>query len=61
MIGIQVRKDGPDGHDFCLKLYEAGMICKDTHRWVLRFTPPLVSTTEELDHALGIMEKVFNS
>jgi ornithine--oxo-acid transaminase len=61
MIGIQVRKDGPDGHDFSLKLYEAGMICKDTHRWVLRFTPPIVSTTGELDHALGIMEKVFCS
>jgi ornithine--oxo-acid transaminase len=59
MIGIQLKEGGPDGHDFALKLFEEGMICKDTHRWVLRFTPPLVSSKEELDFALGLMRKVF--
>ena len=59
MIGIQVKEDGPDGHAFADKLYEEGMICKDTHRWVLRFTPPIIATKAELDLALGMMEKVF--
>jgi ornithine--oxo-acid transaminase len=59
MMGIELKKDGPNGHDFAEQLYEAGMIMKDTHEWVLRFTPPIVSTIEELDCALGMIERVF--
>jgi ornithine--oxo-acid transaminase len=59
MIGVQLKEGGPDGHDFSVKLFEEGMICKDTHRWVLRFTPPLVTSKEDLDFALGLMRKVF--
>ncbi len=59
MIGIELKKDGPDGHDFAERCYKEGMILKDTHEWVLRFTPPIVSSIEDLDFALGIMERVF--
>jgi ornithine--oxo-acid transaminase len=59
MIGIQVKEDGPDGHAFSERLYQEGMILKDTHRWVLRFTPPLVTSREDLDSALGMIERVF--
>jgi ornithine--oxo-acid transaminase len=59
MIGIVVKEDGPDGHEFSSRLFKEGMICKDTRRWVLRFTPPIVSSIDELDHALAIFEKVF--
>jgi len=59
MIGIELKDDGPDGHDIAEKMYEKGMILKDTHRWTLRFTPPIVAEIEELDYALGLMEEVF--
>ncbi len=59
MIGIELKKDGPDGHAIAERLYEEGMICKDTHEWVLRFTPPLVTDMTDLNYALGIMAKVF--
>jgi ornithine--oxo-acid transaminase len=59
MIGIELKQDGPNGHDLAEKLYEEGMIMKDTHGWVLRFTPPIVATIEDLDYALGMIEKVF--
>jgi ornithine--oxo-acid transaminase len=59
MIGIELDRDGPDGHDLALRLVEEGIILKDTHRWVLRFTPPIVATKAELDCALGMIERVF--
>jgi ornithine--oxo-acid transaminase len=61
MIGIELKKGGPDGHDFAERLYREGMICKDTHRWVLRFTPPIVSTIPDLDCALAMLERAFTS
>ena len=59
MLGIELTQDGPDGHEFTRRLLELGAIIKDTHHWVLRFTPPLVSTREELDFVLGLIEQVF--
>jgi len=61
MIGIELKKDGPNGHDFAEKLYEEGMILKDTHEWVLRFTPPIVATRDDLDCALAMIERVFTA
>ena len=59
MIGIELRKGGPNGHDIAEKLYEEGLILKDTHEWVLRFTPPIVSSIEELDIALAAIDRVL--
>jgi ornithine--oxo-acid transaminase len=59
MIGIEINREGPDGAAFARRLYELGVIVKDTHQWVLRFTPPLVSTREELEFALSLIEQAF--
>jgi len=59
MIGIELKHGGPNGHDIAVKAWDEGMVLKDTHEWVLRFTPPLVSSVEDLDYALAIMEKVL--
>ncbi|MBX3475477.1 MAG: aspartate aminotransferase family protein, partial [Planctomycetes bacterium] len=61
MFGIELSPDGPDGHWFSEKLLEQGVIVKDTHHWVLRFTPPIVATREDLEFALGAMEQVFST
>ncbi|KAA0212934.1 aspartate aminotransferase family protein [bacterium] len=59
MLGIELNRNGPDGHEFTRRLLELGAIVKDTHHWVLRFTPPLVATRDELDFVLGLIEQVF--
>lgn len=59
MFGIELTRDGEDGHHFTERLLEKGAIVKDTHKWVLRFTPPIVATREELDFVLGCIEEVF--
>ena len=38
---------------YCEKLKEKGILCKETHRTVIRFAPPLVITKKELDWALN--------
>ena len=59
MFGIEVTKQDPDANKFSKKLLKLGAVIKGTHRWVLRFTPPIVSTREDLDHVLGLIEQAF--
>ncbi|MCC6575179.1 MAG: aminotransferase class III-fold pyridoxal phosphate-dependent enzyme [Planctomycetes bacterium] len=59
MFGIEFKRTGKDATTYAKKLLELGVVAKDTHGWVLRFTPPLTATHEELEYALEIMEKAF--
>lgn len=59
MFGIELTQDGPDGHHFTELLLEKGAIIKDTHHWVLRFTPPVVASKKDLELVLGMLEEVF--
>jgi ornithine--oxo-acid transaminase len=59
LIGVELRKDGPDAHEFCERLIEELILCKDTRKYVMRFAPPLVISREELDWALERIEKVL--
>lgn len=45
--------------DICLALKENGLIAKPTHDHIIRFTPPLVITREQLMEAIGIIKKTF--
>jgi ornithine--oxo-acid transaminase len=44
---------------FCEALYGRGILCKETHKTVIRFAPPLVITKEEIDWAIGHIEQVL--
>lgn len=59
MFGIELTQDGDDGHVFTERLLEKGAIIKDTHKWVLRFTPPIVASQDDLAQVLGWIEEVF--
>ncbi len=54
-------KDGLEAWDVCVKLKEAGLLCKPTHRHIIRFAPPLVITESELREAVGIIKSVFET
>ncbi len=53
-------KDGFEAWDVCLKLKEKGLLCKPTHRHIIRLAPPLVITKEQLKECAEIIESVFN-
>ncbi|PKN78907.1 MAG: ornithine--oxo-acid transaminase [Candidatus Cloacimonetes bacterium HGW-Cloacimonetes-1] len=52
--------NGFEAWDVCLKLKEKGLLCKPTHRHIIRFAPPLVITKEQLQEAVDIITSVFD-
>ncbi len=52
-------KDGVEAWDVCLKLKEKGLLCKPTHRHIIRLAPPLVITEEQLMECVEIIKSVF--
>jgi ornithine--oxo-acid transaminase len=46
---------------FCERLREAGILAKETHHTIIRFAPPLVLSADDLEWALGRIEKVLSS
>ncbi|REL29118.1 ornithine--oxo-acid transaminase [Rhodohalobacter sp. SW132] len=45
--------------DICVKLKENGLLAKPTHGNIIRFAPPLVMTSEQLDECIKIIEKTI--
>ena len=45
--------------DICIKLKERGLLAKPTHDHIIRFTPPLVITEEQMYEAIEIIKGVF--
>ncbi|TGN10573.1 ornithine--oxo-acid transaminase [Leptospira ilyithenensis] len=56
LIGIELNVSA---RSICLKLAREGILCKDTHDTVIRFTPPLVITKQEIDFAVEGFRKVL--
>jgi len=44
---------------FCEKLKDAGLLCKETHDTVIRISPPLIITREEIEWAVERIAKVL--
>ena len=51
--------NGKSAWDVCVALKNNGLLAKPTHEHIIRFTPPLVITEEQLIEAIGIIEKTF--
>ena len=55
-IGIEL--DVP-ARPYCEALKEVGVLCKETHDYVIRIAPPLVITREEIDWAFERIKQVI--
>jgi ornithine--oxo-acid transaminase len=60
MIGLELLPEAGGARQYCQKLKEKGLLCKETHENIIRFAPPLVITKEEVDWALEQIEAVFS-
>jgi ornithine--oxo-acid transaminase len=58
LIGIELHTKA---RRFCEALKERGMLCKETHDHVIRVTPPLIITQEELDWAFEQLKAVLEA
>lgn len=59
LIGIELKPEAGGARRFCEALMEEGMLCKETHENVIRFSPPLVIKKKDLDWAFKRIKKVF--
>jgi ornithine--oxo-acid transaminase len=55
LIGVVLKKSAGKARQYTTKLKEMGLLCKETHDWIIRFAPPLVISKKDIDFA---MEKV---
>lgn len=51
--------DGKSAWDVCIALKNNGLLAKPTHEHIIRFTPPLIITEDQLNEAITIIEKTF--
>ena len=60
MIGVELKPEAGGARRFCQELKEKGLLCKETHENVIRFAPPLIITTEEVDWAMERVAAVLS-
>ena len=56
MVGIELRVPA---RAYCEALMRRGMLCKETHEYVIRLSPPLVTERADLEWALEQLRVVF--
>ncbi len=59
MLGVGFHPEVGGARQFCEKLKEKGLLCKETHDHIIRFAPPLVITREQVDWALERIDAVM--
>ena len=56
LVGIELLAPA---RSYCERLKELGLLCKETHDFVIRLAPPLIISEEDLAWAVGQVHKAF--
>jgi ornithine--oxo-acid transaminase len=59
MIGLELFPRAGGARMYCERLMSLGLLCKETHDNIIRFTPPLIIKKEEIDWAMEKITSVF--
>ncbi len=59
LIGVELYPEAGGARRYCEALASAGLLCKETHDNVIRFAPPLIIGTKDLDWAFEKIKDVF--
>ena len=60
-IGMELNESEVNAKDLCLMLLNEGLLCKETHKTVIRFAPPLMISKDDLDWAIKKITKVIRA
>jgi ornithine--oxo-acid transaminase len=61
MVGIELHEEAGGARRFCEALMARGVLCKETHRNVIRLAPPLIIRRGEIDWASERVADVLTS
>jgi len=59
LIGLVLKESAGKARQYTSKLKEKGLLCKETHDWIIRFAPPLVIKKEDIDYAMERVREVL--
>ncbi|MFN2234399.1 MAG: ornithine--oxo-acid transaminase [Anaerolineales bacterium] len=59
MIGVELHHEAGGARRFCEALMHKGLLCKETHKHVIRIAPPLIIQKDDIDWALENIEEVL--
>jgi ornithine--oxo-acid transaminase len=59
MIGLELFPEAGGARTYCERLMSLGLLCKETHDNIIRFTPPLIIKKKEIDWAMEQIITVF--
>jgi len=59
LIGVVLKKSAGKARTYTTQLKAKGLLCKETHDWIIRFAPPLVIKKEEIDYAMERIREVL--
>jgi len=61
LIGMELYEEAGGARRFCEALMDKGLLCKETHKHVIRFAPPLIIQKDEIDWAFERIEDVLTT
>jgi len=59
LIGLVLKKSAGKARQYTTALKGRGLLCKETHDWIIRFAPPLVITKADIDFAMEQIREVL--
>ena len=59
MIGLEFHPEAGGARQYCEKLKDNGLLCKETHDHIIRFAPPLIITKDQVEWALELIHKII--
>lgn len=60
LIGVELHESAGGARRFCEALQHAGILCKETHKHIIRFAPPLILTKADVDWAIDRIRPVLH-
>lgn len=61
LLAVEFHPEAGGARQYCEKLKDAGLLCKETHETIIRFAPPLVITQEQVDWALDRITPILSA
>ena len=59
LIALVLKKSAGKARQYTTALKARGLLCKETHDWIIRFAPPLVITRADIDFAMEKIREVL--
>lgn len=59
LIGVVLNESAGKARQYTTALKDKGILCKETHDWIIRFAPPLIIRKEDIDLAMKAIRSVL--